>query len=316
VSPDRTPDGKPRRSHRRTAPPVAPSPPPGPPENGPPDRRQRGLLHRIEDEIEERLSKIPNHLNEYRYDPWGLNPEVLKKALVPAVLAYRYWFRVRTKGIENVPPGRVLLVGNHAGQVAIDGAMLGVAMILEAEPPRVPRGMGEFWLPRLPWFNVFMHRIGSVVGTPKNCVDLLRNEEAVTVFPEGVRGMNKLWKDRYRLQRFGLGFMRLALETQTPIVPIAIVGSEEQAPAIANLRPLAKLLRMPAFPITLTWPWLGPFGLIPFPVRYHIEFARPMRFAGDPDEEDEVIEGKVDEVKGKIARMTEQGRRGRKNIFL
>ena len=81
-----------------------------------------------------------------------------------------------------------------------------------------------------------MVRTGSVVGTRKNCIDLLQTGECVIAFPEGVRGMNKLIWERYQLQEFGHGFMRLALETDTPIVPIAVVGSEEQAPAIANLR--------------------------------------------------------------------------------
>ena len=304
------------KSRRRRGARAAPSSVPRSADPGGFDLPAPGFLRRIEAEIEERLSKIPNSLNEYRYDPWGLNPEVLRKAMIPTLIFYRYWFRVRTKGIENVPPGRVLLVGNHAGQIALDAVMMGTALVLEGEPPRVPRGMGEFWLPRLPWFNIFMHRVGGVVGTPKNCVDLLHHEEAVTVFPEGVRGMNKLWKDRYKLQHFGLGFMRLALQTTTPIVPIAIVGSEEQAPAIANLKPLARLLRMPAFPITLTWPWLGPLGLIPLPARYAITFGKPMRFAGDPDDEDEVIHKKVGEVKAEIARMIEEGRRRRKSIFL
>jgi 1-acyl-sn-glycerol-3-phosphate acyltransferase len=279
------------------------------------DRLTPGVIRRIEAEIAERLERIPNRLNDYRYDPWGFQPDVLRKAMVFSTILYRYWFRVKTIGIENLPPGRVIVVGNHAGQIAIDAAMVGTAMILEAEPPRVPRGMGEFWLPTLPWFNVFMHRIGGVVGTPKNCVDLLHNEEAVSVFPEGVRGMNKLIWDRYKLQRFGLGFMRIALQADAPIVPVAIVGSEEQAPAIANLMPLARLLGMPAFPITPTWPLLGPLGLVPLPSRYAIQFGRPMRFTGDPDDEDEVIQKKVDQVKGVISLMIQDLRRKRKRIY-
>src|SRR3989442_1716324 len=155
----------------------------------------------------------------------------------------RYWFPVEPQGIANIPPGRVLLISNHAGQIALDAAMIACACLLEAEPPRVIRGMGEYWLPTVPWVNELMVRTGSVVGTRKNCIDLLENEEAVIAFPEGIRGMNKLIWERYQLQEFGQGFMRLALETHTPIVPIAVVGSEEQAPAIANVRSLARLLR-------------------------------------------------------------------------
>jgi 1-acyl-sn-glycerol-3-phosphate acyltransferase len=154
----------------------------------------------------------------------------MRRALVFTTLLYRKWFRVETHGIENVPDGRVLVIGNHAGQIALDAAMIGTATVLEREPPRILRAMGEYWLPTVPFVNLLMTRTGSVVGTPKNCIDLLNQEEAVMAFPEGIRGMNKLFSERYRLQRFGFGFMRLALATRTPIVPVAVVGSEEQAP--------------------------------------------------------------------------------------
>jgi 1-acyl-sn-glycerol-3-phosphate acyltransferase len=296
------------------APAAKPAVQPGKPE-GWLARLTPGVIRRVEAELADRLAKVPNRLNEYGYDPWGLDLEYLKRSMIPGVLAYRYWFRVKTTGIENLPEGRALIVGNHAGQVAIDGMMVGTAMILEADPPRIGRGMGEFWLPTIPWFNVFMHRVGGVVGTPKNCVDLLHNEEAVMVFPEGVRGMNKLFWQRYQLQRFGLGFMRLAIQTRSPVVPVAVVGSEEQAIAIANLMPLARLLGMPAFPVTPTWPLLGPLGAIPMPVRYYIQFGKPMLFDGDPDDEDEAIQRKVDQVKRVISDMIADQRRRRKNIF-
>ncbi len=127
--------------------------------------------------------------------------------------------------------------------------------------------------------------------------------------------MNKLIWERYQLQEFGQGFMRLALETHTPIVPIAVVGSEEQAPGIANLQPLAKLLRMPAFPVTLTWPWLGLLGMVPLPVKYHIYFGEPMQFEGNPGDEDEVIAEKVELVKGRIATMLAEGLARRRSLF-
>src|SRR5439155_149397 len=222
------------------------------------------------------------------------------RAMLVTALLYRYWFRLETQGIANIPPGRLLLISNHAGQIALDAAMISCACLLEAEPPRVIRGMGEYWLPTVPWVNELMVRTGSVVGTRKNCIDLLENEEAVIAFPEGVRGMNKLIWERYQLQEFGQGFMRLALETHTPIVPIAVVGSEEQAPAIANVRSLARLLRLPAFPVTLTWPLLGPLGLVPLPVKYRITFGEPMTFEGNPSDEDEVIGEKVEQVKASI----------------
>lgn len=273
------------------------------------------LLRGINDEVTERLRRIPTRLNAYGFDPWGFNFETTRRALVASVLLYRYYFRVETHGIENLPSGRVLVIANHAGQVAIDAAMIGTATLLEAEPPRIMRGMGEYWLPTVPFVSIAMTRTGSVVGTPKNCIDLLNREEAVIAFPEGVRGMNKLYSQRYKLQRFGDGFMRLALGSNTPIVPVAVVGSEEQAPGLANLRSLGRLLGMPAFPITLTWPWLGPLGLLPLPVKYRIYFGKPMRFDGDPDEEDAAIRPRVEQVKRTIQMMLERGVRERASVF-
>ena len=98
-----------------------------------------------------------------------------------------------------------------------------MALFLGGDPPRMVRGMGEYYLPTIPFFSVFMHRVGSVVGTPSNCAHLLGQEEAIMVFPEGERGFVKTYRQRYQLQRFGLGFMRLALETDTPIVPVGMI---------------------------------------------------------------------------------------------
>ncbi len=258
-------------------------------------------------EIDEAISRAPLELNALGYDPWGFQRDVARRCFLVMALMYRWWFRVEARGLEHLPAGRVLLIGNHAGQIALDAAMIGTAILLEANPPRLIRGMGEYWLPRLPWIGLLMVRSGSVVGTPKNCVDLLEHGEAVIAFPEGVRGMNKSWTERYQLQEFGLGFMRLALRTRTPIVPVATVGSEEQAPSLGSAAPLARLLGMPAFPLVLT--------PIPLPVRYHLEFGEPMWFEGDPDDEDRVIEEKVEEVKEKISEMLAAGLERRTGIF-
>ena len=272
-------------------------------------------IFHLEREVDARMRRIPTRLNAYGYDAWGFHTETAKRAFLVTALLYRYWFRVETHGIDRIPPGRVLLIANHAGQVALDAAMIGIGCFLDAETPRIVRGMGEYWLPTVPWVNEVMVRSGSVVGTRKNCVDMLEQEEAVIAFPEGVRGINKLIWQRYQLQQFGQGFMRLALDTGTPIVPIAVVGSEEQAPSIANVMPIARLLRLPAFPITFTWPWLGLLGMIPFPVKYHIYFGEPMRFEGNANDEDEVIGQKVDQVKDRIAGMLAHGLAQRRSLF-
>jgi 1-acyl-sn-glycerol-3-phosphate acyltransferase len=271
----------------------------------------RSLQQRLAD----RLQRIPNRLNEFGFDPYGLSPQWIQRLSLPAVLLYEYYFRCQTHDIENVPAGRVLLIANHAGQLPFDGMMLATALLLEAEPPRIVRGMGEYWIPTIPGFSVVAARGGTLVGTPENCKLMLQQGECVAAFPEGVRGMNKLYKDRYVLQRFGLGFMRLALATQTPIVPVGIVGSEEQQPGLANLGAVGRLLGMPAFPITPTFPWLGPLGLLPLPVRYHLYFGEPMHFQGDPDEDDAAMERKVEDVRDAISALLERGLSERSGVF-
>lgn len=261
-------------------------------------------------EVQKRLDSIKVPTNEFGVDPFGFDLEYTKAVIAPAVWLYKNYFRVKTYGIENVPKsGRVLLIANHSGQLPLDGAMIGLACVLECDPPRVVRSMVERWAPTLPYVFTLFQRAGQLLGTPENCRRVLAMGEAIQVFPEGVRGLNKPWKERYQLQEFGLGFMRLALETETPIVPVAVVGAEEQAMQIANLKPLAKLLHMPAFPIT---PTILPF---PLPTRYHIHFGPPMRFSGNANDEDAEVEKKVKEVKAAIQSMLNEGVKMRQSIF-
>ncbi|HYB98823.1 MAG TPA: lysophospholipid acyltransferase family protein [Candidatus Limnocylindrales bacterium] len=266
-------------------------------------------------EIDEKVNRIPTELNEYGYDRWGYSPKAFKRFILPAAVMYRYYFRCQTTGLHNIPQGRVLLIGNHAGQIAFDGLMVSTACVLEGNPPRLARGMGEYWLGTLPYLSVLLDRTGSAVGTRETAVDMLHHGECVLAFPEGVRGMNKLYADAYKLMEFGLGFMRLALETGTPVVPVSIVGSEEQNPGFANVAPLARLLGMPSFPVTLTFPWLGPLGMWPLPVRYRIEFGEPMVFEGHHEDEDDVIEEKVNQVKAALQAQLDRGRAARESIF-
>lgn len=269
----------------------------------------------LQSELEERMERVPNRLNEYGFDPYGLSPEWLRRGALPGLLLYRYYFRCEAFQADRVPEGRVLVIANHAGQLPFDGAMLNMALLLECEPPRIARAMGEYWIPQLPFVSVTATRGGAMVGTPENCVHMLENEECVVAFPEGVRGMNKLFKERYQLQRFGNGFMRLALETNTPIVPVGIVGSEEQNPGIARLDRLGRALGMPALPITWAFPWLGPAGMLPLPVKYRIYFGAPMHFEGDASEEDAVVERKVEQVKDQISALLQRGLRERAGVF-
>jgi 1-acyl-sn-glycerol-3-phosphate acyltransferase len=266
-------------------------------------------------EVQDRLKKIPNRINEYGYDPYGLSPEWIRRAVLPGVLLHRYYFRTEVFDVGRVPAGRCLLVANHAGQLPFDAMMLMTSLLLEADPPRIARGMGEYWIPRLPFVGTAAARGGAMVGTPDNCRHMLENDECVMVFPEGVRGISKPFRERYRLRRFGLGFMRLALDSRAPIVPVGIVGSEEQQPGLANLPRLGRLLGMPAFPITPTFPWLGPLGLLPLPVKYRIHFGEPLDFEGDPTDEDAAIEARVEVVRRAVEDLLARGLRERRGIF-
>lgn len=263
--------------------------------------------------FDERLARVPLTLGPAGVDPFGLDPQWAKYALIAIAMLHRKYFRSEVHGIRNVPPGRVLLVANHSGQVPIDGVLVGAAMFMDAEPPRIVRAMVEKWAVSLPFVSLLFTRVGQVVGVPENAQRLLAQGEALLVFPEGARGIAKTFDRRYKLAEFGLGFMRMAIETNTPIVPVAVVGGEEQYISVANLDRLAKLLRMPAFPIIPQL--LLPGGQLPLPTKYRIRFGEPMRFTGDPDDDDSVMDEKVWLVKQTIQSMLNLGIKERKHIF-
>jgi len=270
----------------------------------------------LQREIEDRLAKAPIRLNEFGFDPFGFEPETARQLLLPGALLYRNYFRVEAFDIGRVPSGRVLLIGNHSGQFAYDGMMLATSMLLEAEPPRLCRGMGEYFLFKMPWVGQSAARMGQMVGTPENCVSMLENDECVMVFPEGAEGANKPYAKAYQLQRFGLGFMRLALQTGTPIVPVGIVGAEEQQPGFANLSDIGRRFDLPSLPITISQPWFGPLGsMFALPTKYRIYFGEPLQFEGRPNEEDEEVERRVEVVKDAMRGLLERGLEERMGIF-
>jgi 1-acyl-sn-glycerol-3-phosphate acyltransferase len=172
--------------------------------------------------------------------------------------------------------------------------------------------MVEKFVPTLPFASYLMSRWGQITGTPENCRRLLEADETILVFPEGAKGISKPFSRRYQLQEFGLGFIRLALQTGTPIVPVSVIGAEEQAPAV-NVRPLARLLGSPSFPVMPIPPFIP---IVPLPVKYRLYFGEPQRFTGDPDDDDEVIEGYVRKVKNSIQSMIQIGLKERKHVFL
>ncbi len=277
------------------------------------DRFVRLAEEILGEDLDAKIARIQMHPNEVGHDPFGFDPEASRYALAAAAILHRRYFRTLVHDIERVPgEGRVLLVANHSGQVPIDGMMIATSLMLDLDPPRFPRSMVERWTAELPFFSVLFPRLGQVVGSPENARRLLRQGESLLVFPEGSRGISKTFDQRYRLVDFGLGFMRLALETRTPIVPVAVVGAEEQYISVADLDGLARVLGMPAFPII---PQLL-LGLVaPLPVRYRIYFGEPLSFEGDHDDDDSVIEEKVWTVKAAIQSLIGRGLQEREGIF-
>ncbi len=265
------------------------------------------------DDARRRIDGLAWHETAGGVDPFGFDPRVAKYAVVGARALYRDWFRAEVHGIENVPDGRVLLISNHSGQIPLDAMAIACALLLDRETPRFVRSMVEKWTATLPFVSVLFPRLGQIVGVPENCARLLEEEEAILVFPEGSRGISKPFSHRYRLTDFGIGFMRLALQTRTPIVPVAVVGAEEQYISIADLGRLARLLGMPAFPVIPQL--LLPGGFLPLPTKYHIYFGEPLEFTGDPDDEDAVIEDKAQVVKRTVQSMLNRGLKERTGIF-
>lgn len=275
-------------------------------------RRYREWLDAgLDREFVQKLESVPTRQNEFGYDPFGFNREDAKIAVLLSRWLYRYYFRVQTFGMDNIPSGRVLLIANHSGQLPFDGWAIASSLLFDLDPPRVARSMIEFYVPSVPYVSYIFMRWGQVVGTAENCIRLLDDDEAVLVFPEGVRGIAKPFSQRYRLQSFGSGFMRLALQTKAPVVPVAVIGAEEQAPSF-NVESLARLFGAPSFPLMPFPPF---FPIVPLPVRYRIHFGAPMYFDADPDIEEDEIAPMVAEVRSTIQSMVHLGLKERKHIF-
>lgn len=275
-------------------------------------RVDRFVESRLGDDCLERSRALTVRQNEYGFDAFGLSREWWKYAVLVARFFYRDYFRCEVRGIEQVPPaGRLLLVANHSGQLPFDGLIIAAALFFEGRPPRVIRSMVERFVPKVPFASYLLSRWGQITGTPENCRRLLSDEEAILVFPEGARGISKPFSQRYQLQEFGSGFMRLALETHTPIVPVAVVGAEEQAPAV-NLKSLARMIGAPAFPVVPYPPFVP---LVPLPVKYRVYFGEPMWFQGDADDDDEALDSHVRSVAHRIQSMIHVGLRERRRVF-
>jgi 1-acyl-sn-glycerol-3-phosphate acyltransferase len=256
----------------------------------------------IDDEISRRLDRLELPFNQYGVDPFGISRKHLGRLLTALSLMYRRYFHVTSFGHEHVPArGRAMIVGNHSGGVAIDGAMVVASMFLEKDPPRLAQGMAEKFLNRVPFASTWANRTGQFTGLPETAERLLEADRLLMVFPEGARGTAKLFRERHSLVHFGSGFVRLALKTKTPIIPFAFLGGGEAFPTIANAYALGALVGAPYVPITA---YLVP---VPIPVPLSVEYGEPLVFEGNGSEEDGVINGYVAQVKDAIAALLARG---------
>ncbi|MGH7268918.1 MAG: 1-acyl-sn-glycerol-3-phosphate acyltransferase [Polyangiaceae bacterium] len=262
---------------------------------------------RIDKQAREAVDRLEIPFNALGIDPFGISKRDLALWTAAIGAFYRWYFSVRTRGIEHIPSrGRAMLVGNHSGGVAIDAAMVVVSCLFEMNPPRLAQGMAEKFMNRVPLLGSWANRTGMLTGLPEHADRLLEDERLLLVFHEGARGTAKLFRERNSLVDFGSGFMRLALKTRTPIVPFAVLGGGEAFPTIANAYKLGQAFGLPYVPIVA-------YGIpFPLPTKIEIEYAEPLRFTGTGNEDDAVVHGYVDEVKHVISGILEAGARRRR----
>ncbi|MFK8910932.1 lysophospholipid acyltransferase family protein [Streptomyces sp. YS-3] len=224
---------------------------------------------------------------EYEVDEFGYDEELTDQVLMSLLRPFHEkYFRVEVKGVENIPAeGGALVVANHSGTLPLDGLMMQVAVHDHHPAQRHLRLLAADLVFMLPVVNELARKAGHTLACAEDAQALLERGEVVGVMPEGFKGIGKPFSERYKLQRFGRGgFVSTALRTGTPIVPCSIVGAEEIYPMIGNAKTLARLLGFPYFPITPTFPWLGPAGLVPLPTKWTIQFGEPIPTDGYPPE--------------------------------
>ncbi|MDT7538594.1 MAG: hypothetical protein QOI82_2179 [Actinomycetota bacterium] len=219
---------------------------------------------------------------DYEVDDFGFDPDLTDHVLLPPLRPlYEKWFRVETRGLDNVPDtGGALIVANHSGTIPVDALMTSLALLDHHPAHRHVRLLAADLVFTMPIVAPLARKGGNTLACNADAERLLNGGELVGVFPEGFKGIGKPFSERYKLQRFGRGgFVSAALRTGTPIIPCSIVGAEEIYPMVGNAKTLARLLGMPYLPVTPFFPWLGPLGAIPLPSKWIIEFGEPIETA-------------------------------------
>jgi 1-acyl-sn-glycerol-3-phosphate acyltransferase len=277
----------------------------------------------VEARIRELKDLLPAAEDGRSLDDWGRSEDFVSRIDPILNFYYRYWFRVDTEGIENVPAdGGALLVSNHSGALPPDGPMIMQAIRNEHPSPRPLYMLGEHWFKGYPGVSMLVNKMGLVPAHRDNAQRLLCDEERLAVvFPEGQKGSRKLFWQRYRLRRFGRGgFVRTAIRARVPIVPIALVGGEEAMPIFAHLRGLQRLSGLVYFPVTPSFPWFGlAGGMLYMPAKFRIRFLEPIDMSqyppeteSDPAEIQEISE----RIRGQIQHQLDQMVSARKSVWM
>jgi len=281
----------------------------------------RGVWYMLNYTLEYQADLLKRRMSgEYETDEWGYDQEVVDAVKPFFDFLYRRYWRVQTTGIENIPTeGRALLVANHSGQLPWDGSMVGEAVLNEHPSQRLVRNLYASWFPTLPFISTLFVKLGQALATDENGIRLLEEEQLVAVYPEGYKGVGKLFKDRYRLARFGRGgFVRMALKTQSPMIPVSIVGAEETYISLAKSDTVARLIGFPYFPISPTFPWLGLLGFVPLPTKWYIDFGQPFimdSYKPDASENPALISQLTDQARNVIQNMIYDRIAQRSSIF-
>lgn len=260
----------------------------------------------------EKISSIFKELKQkyttYK-DPWGFDLELCEQALRKILPIYRYYFNVRVFGKENVKDEPYIVVSNHTGQIPIDGLLIGIAFLMDTNRPRLLRAMVERFMVQLPFIADYSYKLGAVLGDRTNCEFLIDNKESILVFPEGVKGVSKSTMDYYKTQAFTQGFYRIALQKHTKILPIAVIGAEEMFPFVYQAKGVAKLLSLPAMPLSLNY--------FPLPSPVDIYIGKPINVPEEMshDAPEKEIREQVYKVEMRIKRLISVGLKHRRPFF-
>ena len=253
--------------------------------------------------------EAPFHDAGHGFDVFGLHPPALAEVVALSRPLYERYFRVQSEGIEHIPAaGSAIVVANHGGTLPVDAGMLCLDLLRKTDPPRIPRAIADRFVPRLPIISTLFARLGVVAGTSANVRRLLVDDELIVIWPEGVSGMAKRFRERYQLQSWNVGFAEHAIRHRAPVIPTAVLGPEESWPLVGKLRKFhafgAPYLPVPAVPL-------------PLPAHYRIQYGPAIRFDAQPADADDpaIVSEAADRVRRAVQQLLDDARDARRGIF-